>query len=88
MLLFLLSPVPGGTNYGADDVVEYDLDNDDEDWLEALNRRQVKQGGSIPALGNRIGREGREDDGLGVSAQLSGCLYLLCPNSLPSTSNL
>jgi len=30
----------GGVAYRDDDLVEYDLDNDDEDWLEAFNRHQ------------------------------------------------
>lgn len=32
--------LPGGTAYKDDDFVEYDLDNEDEDWLEVFNRKQ------------------------------------------------
>ncbi len=28
----------GGTNFAVDDCVEYDLDDDDEQFLDALNR--------------------------------------------------
>jgi hypothetical protein len=35
-------PPPGGSGYKDETVVEYDLDNEDEDWLETYNTGRLK----------------------------------------------
>lgn len=55
----------GGTNYQCDDLVEYDLDNEDEDWLEHFNRHadeaRARQNGNHPQAGSK--RQGSEPPG-------------------------